>query len=270
MTASTLLPTYAVSHGGGPWPWIKDSFGGDWGPLERSLQAIPGEIGTIPRAILSVSAHWFEPEFTVQTSPNPTMYYDYWGFPEFTYRVTYPAPGSPEVAERVVELLEAGGFAIRRDPVRGYDHGTFVPLVVAYPEAEVPVLQLSLKSDFDAAEHLALGRALAPLRSEGVLIFGSGVPSFHDLSKLGPPSTRPSTEFDRWLTDTLVNYGGQERSSRLEKWEAAPSARECHPEPDHLFPVLVAVGAAEHEPAVVQYHEDRFMGWTAASSYRVG
>jgi aromatic ring-opening dioxygenase catalytic subunit (LigB family) len=131
-------------------------------------------------------------------------------------------------------------------------------------------VQLSLDSRFDAAEHIAVGRALAPLRDEGVLILGSGVPSFHDLSKLGPRSQRPSTEFDRWVTETMVEYAGLERSRRLEQWSTAPSARECHPQPDHLLPVMVAAGAAEDEPGFVQYHEDAFMGWTASSSYRLG
>lgn len=270
MDNPTRFPVYAISHGGGPWPWIKDSFGGDWGPLERALQALPADAGASPRAILCVTAHWIEPRFTVQTSANPPMLYDYWGFPDFTYQIRYPAPGSPGLAERVVGLLAEAGLPVARDGQRGYDHGTFVPLAVAWPEADVPVVQLSIKSDFDAAEHLALGRALAPLRDEGVLIIASGMPSFHDLSKLGPPSSRSSAAFDRWITETMLSASGGERSRRLEQWESAPSARECHPEADHFLPLLVAVGAAEHEPAAVQYHEAAFMGWTAVSNYRIG
>lgn len=270
MDAPTRLPVYAVSHGGGPWPWIKDSFIGDWSHLERSLQAIPTELGSVPRAILCVTAHWFEPRFTVQTHPNPPMLYDYFGFPDFTYQIRYPAPGSPEVAEEVAELIAGAGLPVARDPDRGFDHGTFVPLAVAWPAAQVPVVQLSLQWDFDAAQHLALGRALAPLRDRGILIFGSGVPSFHDLSKLGPPSSVPSRAFDRWLTETVVGHRGAERSRRLERWEEAPSARACHPEADHLLPVMVAVGAAEEEAGAVQYHEDAFVGFTAVSGYRIG
>lgn len=243
------LPVYAVSHGGGPWPWIKQDFIGDWGPLERSLQAIPEELPATPLAILCISAHWVERGLAVQTNPNPPMLYDYGGFPEFTYHVRYAAPGSPDLAERVVELLGSSGIDVRRDPQRGYDHGTFVPLVVAFPAADIPVVQLSLERRFDPAEHIAIGRALAPLRDEGVLIVGSGMPAFHDLSKLGPPSKTPSTEFDRWLTKAMVDHRGAERSRRLEQWATAPSARECHPAPDHLLPLLVAVGAAEDEPA---------------------
>jgi aromatic ring-opening dioxygenase catalytic subunit (LigB family) len=270
MTTSKRLPVYAVSHGGGPWPWIKDNFVGDWGPLERSLQAIPGEVGHRPRAILCVTAHWIEPRFTVQTHPSLPMLYDYQGFPEFTYHIRYPAPGSPEVAERVAELVSGAGLPVGSDARRGFDHGTFMPLAVAWPAADVPVVQLSIRSDFGAAGHLELGRALAPLRDEGVLIFGSGVPSFHDLSKLGPPSSRPSATFDRWLRDTMLTSSGAERTRRLERWRDAPSARECHPEADHFLPLLVVTGAAEDEPAFVQYHEDAFVGWTTVTGFRVG
>ena len=147
---------------------------------------------------------------------------------------------------------------------------TFVPLGVAFPDADVPVVQLSIKRSFNADEHLAVGRALRPLRDEGVLIVGSGLPSFHDLSRLGPPSADPSVEFDRWLTETIVDNVGESRSARLSQWQTAPSARACHPMPDHLLPVMVAVGAAENDPGVRQYHEDRFMGWTASSGYRLG
>lgn len=267
---SSRCPVYALSHGGGPWPWMDDAMGVDWGPLARSLQAIPGEIGRTPTAILCVTAHWYEAEFTVQTNPAPGMLYDYFGFPPHTYHISYPAPGSPQVAERVVDLLSAAGFPVRRDADRGFDHGTFVPLAVAFPDAQVPVVQMSIKRSFDAAEHLAAGRALAALRDEDVLIVGSGLPSFHDLSRLGPPSQQPSVQFDGWLTETIVGNVGQARSARLAKWQSAPSARACHPMPDHLLPVMVAVGAAEDDPGALQYHEDRFMGWTASSGYRLG
>ncbi|MEQ9161664.1 MAG: class III extradiol ring-cleavage dioxygenase, partial [Ilumatobacter fluminis] len=142
---------------------------------------------------------------------------------------------------------------------------------VMYPDAEVPVFQLSMLRGYDPAAHLAAGRALAPLRDEGVLIVGSGLPSFHDLSKFGPASSRPSIEFDDWLTETMVEFTGAERSERLLDWAKAPSARVCHPREDHFIPLLVAVGAAEDEPGVRQYHEDGFMGGhTASSGYRIG
>lgn len=268
--ATDRLPTYFISHGGGPWPWIKDLMPVDWSGLEASLRAIPREIGIEPEAVLVVSAHWEEPEFTVQTSANPPMLYDYGGFPEFTYHLSYPAPGSPAVAERVAELLAGAGIAVGRDDQRGFDHGMFAPLFVSWPDADVPMFQLSLRRGLDPAEHLAVGRALAPLRDEGVLILGSGFPSFHDLRAFGPQSADAARAFDGWLTDTLVGRTGEERSARLVGWEAAPAARIAHPREEHLLPAMVAVGAAEGDDGVLQYHEDDFMGWMSSSGYRFG
>jgi aromatic ring-opening dioxygenase catalytic subunit (LigB family) len=268
-TTPTPLPTYFISHGGGPWPWIRDQLPYDVSELESSLQAIPGEIGVTPRAVLVVSGHWEAPEFTVQTHPNPPMIYDYGGFPEFTYRIQYPAPGSPAVAERVTELLGSAGIPVVEDPQRGYDHGVFAPLYVVYPDADVPILQLSLKHGYDPDQHLAVGRALAPLRRDGVLIVGSGL-SYHNLGLIGPAGTEPSRQFDRWLTHALVDATPEERTELLRNWDAAPSARIAHPIEDHLIPLLVAVGAAEDEPGVRGYHEEAAFGSVAASSFRFG
>ena len=270
-TTATRLPTYAISHGGGPWPWIKDMLPGDLTPLEDSLKAIPAEIGVTPRAVLMVSAHWETSEFTVQSHPSPPMLYDYGGFPDFTYQLQYPAPGSPEVAAEVVELLGAAGITVEvEDQGRGFDHGVFVPLAVTYPDADVPVVQFSVRRDFDPAAHLAVGRALAPLRDRGVLIVGSGFPSYHDLSNFGAGATEPSRQFDTWLTETMVDHAGPERSARLERWADAPSARQAHPREEHLVPLLVAVGAAEGEAGVRQYHQRGFMGAIDSSAYRLG
>jgi aromatic ring-opening dioxygenase catalytic subunit (LigB family) len=263
------LPTYFISHGGGPWPWIKDLLPGDFGLLEASLRQIPREIEVRPRAVLMISGHWEASVFTVQTSASPPMLYDYGGFPEFTYHLEYPAPGSPEVAERVLELLAAAGIAARGDDRRGFDHGTFVPMHVSWPDADVPLLQLSMRQGYDVDEHLALGRALAPLRDEGVLIIGSGF-SFHNLRLFGEPGRRPSAEFEAWLTDAVVAAPIAERSERLRRWTEAPAARVSHPAEDHLVPLFVAVGAAEGEAGVRMYHDTAFMGSITSSSYRFG
>lgn len=270
MNTTSRLPVFALSHGGGPWPWLKDSTVGDWSSLERSLIDVPSQIGTVPRAIVCVTAHWIGREFTVQTNLRPPMLYDYGGFPDFTYGISYPAPGSAEVSARVAELIEGDGFSVRRDPTRGFDHGTFVPLAVAFPEASIPVVQLSIREDFDAAAHLAMGRALAPLRDEGVLIVGSGVFAFHNFQMMGPGGLAPSTAFDVWIRETVSSSVGPERSRRLVAWEQAPSARICHPEPDHFLPLLVAAGAAEDEVGHLHYHEDAMMGFSASSSFRFG
>ena len=263
------LPTYFISHGGGPWPYMKDQLNGAYDRLEASLQAMPRELGSPPKAVLMVSAHWEEPAFTVMATKRPPMIYDYGGFPAHTYQVQYPAPGSPEVAARVQALIEGAGIPVRVDNERGYDHGMFSPMAVIYPEANVPVLQLSLKAGLDPREHLALGRALAPLRNEGVLIVGSGL-SYHNLREFGARARGASQAFDAWLQQAVVGASPADRSAQLIGWEAAPSARKAHPREEHLLPLMVAVGAAEGEAGVVSYHEDNFMGGVAASSFRFG
>ena len=267
--SDTRLPTYFISHGGGPWPWMKEQLGGAYDRLEAALARMPADIGRTPRAVLMVSAHWEAPRFTVQTSPAPGMLYDYGGFPDFTYHIKYPAPGAPDVAVRVRELLERAGIACGEDASRGFDHGMFAPMAVIYPRADVPVLQLSLKTGLAPAEHLALGRALAPLRDEGVLVVGSGL-SYHNLRAFGPAARAPSAAFDAWLESTLAIADAAARSTTLAAWERAPAARLAHPREEHLLPLMVALGAAEGEAATRVYHEREFFGGITVSSYRLG
>ncbi|MET0382435.1 MAG: class III extradiol ring-cleavage dioxygenase [Burkholderiaceae bacterium] len=267
--AAGRFPTFFISHGGGPWPWMKEQLGGAYDRLEESLARMPAAIGAAPTAVLMLSAHWEAPEFTVQTNPAPGMLYDYGGFPEFTYRVTYPAPGAPEVAGRVRQALDRAGIASREDAGRGFDHGMFAPMAIIYPRADVPTLQLSLKHGLDPQAHLALGRALAPLRDEGVLIIGSGL-SYHNLRAFGPAARAPSAAFDAWLQDTLALRDATARSNALAAWETAPAARLAHPREEHLLPLMVAVGAAQDEAAVRVYHEREFFGGITVSSFRFG
>lgn len=265
-----MLPTYFISHGGGPWPYMKDQMPGVWDKLESSLKELPGQLPEGPKAILAISGHWETREFTVMSNPSPPMVYDYSGFPEHTYRIKYSAPGSPELAQRVKQLLQTGGFPnAGLDPQRGFDHGVFVPFFVAYPEANMPIVQLSIRADYSPAAHLAVGRALAPLRQEGILIVGSGL-SYHNMSGFGARGAAASRQFDDWLTDTLCHATGESRTSKLLEWETAPSARQAHPQQDHLIPLMVAVGAAEREQGERIYHEDAFLGGTTVSSYRFG
>jgi len=265
----TMLPAYFISHGGGPWPWLTAQMPGIYDELERSLADIPPQVGIRPSAVLVISGHWAEREFTVMSSPAPAMVYDYSGFPEFTYSIRYPAPGSPEVAHRVQRLLREAGLGAALDSQRGFDHGAFAPLAAMYPKADVPVLQLSLRSDYDVDAHLAAGRALACLRDEGVLILGSGL-SYHNLRRFGLAGKHPSHEFDAWLTGTVCGATSETRNERLRHWAEAPSARLAHPHEDHLIPLMVAVGAAESERGERVYHEDSFFGGLAVSSYRFG
>ena len=248
---------------------MKDRTNGAYDRLEASLQQIPRDLGRTPKAVLVISGHWEEPDFTVMTTALPPMIYDYSGFPEHTYKIQYTAPGSPQTAGRVRQLIAAAGFPVHVDDTRGFDHGTFSPLAVIYPQADVPVFQLSMKSGYDPATHLAIGRALAPLRDEGVLIVGSGL-SYHNLRAFGPQARQPSAAFDQWLDETLVHSTPEQRDVRLLAWAKAPSARAAHPREDHLLPLMVAVGAADRESGARVYHEDEFMGGIAVSSFRFG
>nr|WP_315229515.1 class III extradiol ring-cleavage dioxygenase [uncultured Albidiferax sp.] len=262
---TTTLPTYFISHGGGPWPYM-DSMREAMRGLATSLADMPRQYPA-PKAILVVSAHWEENAFSVMSNPHPGMLYDYGGFPPHTYKVVYPAPGAPELAERIQGLLAGAGLPVRLDAERGFDHGTFSPLVVMYPDADVPLLQVSLKTGLDPAVHIALGRALAPLRDEGVLIVGSGL-SYHNLRQFGPPGKAPSMAFDQWLQDTVVAARPAEREARLLDWAAAPAARIAHPREEHLLPLMVAMGAAENDTATCVYHEDNVFGGITVSSFR--
>ncbi|MGY5811050.1 DODA-type extradiol aromatic ring-opening family dioxygenase [Rhizobium sp. LEGMi198b] len=264
------LPTYFVSHGGGPWPYITDGFRRNFDKLEQSLVEMRAELGNAVRAILVVSGHWEEQRFAISSGAQPGMVYDYHGFPEYLYHIKYGAPGQPELAKRVQALLQGRGIEAALDPTRGFDHGTFSILKPLYPEENVPVVQLSLDVNYDPALHLEAGRALAPLRDEGVLIIGSGL-SYHNLRAMrGNEGHEPSRQFDAWLQQTLVHSSPYERAKLLLEWEQAPSARAAHPREDHLIPLMVAVGAARDEPGAVTYHQNDFAGGLTASSFRFG
>jgi aromatic ring-opening dioxygenase catalytic subunit (LigB family) len=266
---SETLPTYFISHGGGPWPWLKDMQPGVFDQLEQSIVDVRHELGERPRAILMVTGHWEERGFAVSSAAQPGMVYDYYGFPEHTYRIHYRAPGAPELAEKVRALLAEGHVPARLDAERGYDHGTFTVMQPLYPEADVPVVQMSIDRSLDPDLHLEAGRLLAPLREEGVAIVGSGL-SYHNLRQMDARGQVPSAGFDAWLQDTLVDHTGRERTRLLEHWDTAPYARAAHPREDHLIPLMVAVGAAEDEPGACIYHQDDLLGHTTASSFRFG
>lgn len=264
------LPTYFLSHGGGPWPWIKDLRPGAYDQLEQSLHDVRNELGNLPRAVLMISGHWEADRFLLSSAARPPMVYDYSGFPEHTYRIRYDAPGDPALAETVYAMLDRGGMPAGLDPQRGYDHGTFSLMHTLYPEAQLPVVQLALKADFDPAEHLRVGELLAPLRDEGVLIIGSGF-SYHDIRGIMSGRGKlASATFDGWLDETLVHSVPGERTRRLIDWSSAPAARAAHPREDHLIPLMVAVGAAGQDVGARVYYESAFMGAITASSYRFG
>jgi len=237
--------------------------------LEASLLALRREWGDAPRAVLVISGHWETEEFSVSSAAHPGMVFDYYGFPEHLYHIKYDAPGSPELAMRLRAMLQAGGFACESDCERGFDHGTFSLMQPIYPDGDMPIVQLSVKQDLDPHAHLSIGRLLAPLRDEGVVIIGSGS-SFHNLGLRGPAAIEPSRRFDDWLQTTLLQSQPTERLRRVANWTIAPDARIAHPREDHLIPLMVALGAAEEEEAALIYHQADFMGSWTLSSFRFG
>jgi aromatic ring-opening dioxygenase catalytic subunit (LigB family) len=235
--------------------------------LTAFLRGLLADAGATPRAIVVISGHWEAPVATVTARPDYSMLYDYYGFPPETYEIEYPAPGSPAVAQRVRALLGAAGIATAEDRARGYDHGVFVPFMLVDPAATIPVVPLSLVAGLDPALHLAVGRALAPLRDEGVLIVGSGM-SFHNLRAVYDGNGLAAGDaFDAWLNDA-VTADPAIRAERLAHWDAAPAARFSHPREEHLLPLMVAAGAGADDRATRVYHE-AIMG-ALTSGFRFG
>jgi aromatic ring-opening dioxygenase catalytic subunit (LigB family) len=236
-----------------------------WTATQRFLEGLAATLPAPPRAIVVVSGHWEEPAFTASAAASPQLIFDYSGFPEDTYRLTWPAPGDPELAARVFSLLGQAGLPVALSPSRGFDHGVFVPMKVAFPQARIPVVTLSLAGSLDPALHLAAGRALAPLRDEGVLIVASGM-SFHNLRGYFRPETpERARAFDAWLTKA-VESPAAERDALLTEWRAAPFAAYAHPREEHLIPLMVAAGAGGNAPGT-RIFTDEPMG-AAISAYR--
>jgi 4,5-DOPA dioxygenase extradiol len=233
------LPALFVSHGAPT--LVVDAV-----PAHDFLQTLPTLLPEAPRAILMVSAHWETPMPAVSTVAHPDTIHDFGGFPEALYRLRYPAPGAPGLAARAVELLAAAGIAAATSASRGLDHGAWVPLMLAWPDAQIPVTQLAVQTHLGAAHHYALGRALAPLRDEGVLIIGSG--SFtHDLSEfrrtpltIDSPEPGWVTAFADWMDAAIAH---DRVDDLLDYRRRAPEAAHNHPSEEHLLPLHVALGA---------------------------
>jgi len=276
--AEQRMPTLFVPHGGGPWPWMKPMAPGMMDPLRTYFEGLPASLPAKPKAILLVSAHWEEAVPTVMTAKEPPMLYDYYGFPEDTYTIKWPAPGAPEVAARTRELLEAAKIRTGANAERGFDHGTFVVTKLTHPQADIPTFQLSLVRGLDPAAHLAMGRALAPLRDEGVLILGSGM-SYHNMRGFRTAMGRrfqnlgsladEAQAFDDWLVESMTTQGPSVRDQRLAEWAKAPSARACHPREEHLLPLMVTAGAASADDAGSAPYRSPIFG-LAVSAIRFG
>ncbi len=234
-----------IPHGGGPWPLLGDTRHTD---LINFFKTVTTRLIT-PAAILVISAHWEAERPTVTAAKNPQLIYDYHGFPEETYKITYPAPGNVELAENIIRVLQQHGIPAKTDTSRGFDHGFFVPLKIMYPQASIPCVQLSLINTLDPADHIAMGRALADMDDDNLLFIGSGA-SFHNLRVFHEPPSEPAENnnnaFEEWLVDTMSSRQLNEttRQQRLENWRDAPAAGYCHPREEHLLPLHVCYGVA--------------------------
>lgn len=253
-------PVLYLPHGGGPMPLMND-------PAHAQLIAFLRDVGRRfprPAAIVLVSGHWEARVPALNAAAAPPLLFDYYGFPPETYRITYPAPGKPELAAEIAALLRDGGFNSELVQDRGYDHGVFVPLKLVYPDADVPIVQLSLIKGLDAEQHIRLGRCLAPLRARDVAIIGSGM-SFHNLQAIFAGERADlraaSDQFDAWLRGVVTDpdLSEAQRSKALAQWTSqAPYARFCHPREEHLLPLHVCYGAAQ-QPGKLLFN-DALMG----------
>lgn len=254
------MPAVFISHGS---PML---------PLEPERPAHQFLLGAAqhwpkPRAIVVISAHWETAEPIVGATARPATIHDFHGFPPALYQMRYPAPGEPVIAARVKTLLEAGGFRASLDAERGLDHGAWSPLSLVYPQADIPVLQVSLQPQRDPAHHLKLGRALAPLRDEGVLILATGSLT-HNLRELSWDDSGSVSDwakaFADWMADKLQS---RDDAALLDYRRQAPHAARNHPSDEHLLPLYVALGAATPDRAAQRLHSSFALGSLAMDSY---
>ena len=260
MSDANRMPSLFVPHGGGPCffidgppPFNKAT----WASMARYLASIGETVWPTPKAVLVISAHWQAVRPTINTADTYRLLFDYYGFPEHTYHLTYPAVPAPAVADRVQSLLAGAGISTETEVDRGLDHGVFVPFKLIYPNADIPLVQLSLQDDMDPTAHLAMGRALEPLRDEAILIVGTGM-TYHNMNGIGRrgQANLDAETFDAWLADAVSDP--ERREDALVNWRSAPSAAACHPEPEHLMPLHVVAGAASQDAGRLVFQDKVF------------
>ena len=255
----TRLPTLFISHGS---PMLALDTGRPGAAWRKLFEGLPR-----PQAVMMISAHWGTAIATVSTATRPQTIHDFYGFPPQMYAIQYPAPGAPAVAQRAAALLRAAGLPVALDPDYGLDHGAWVPLRVAYPQADVPVFQLSVQPQQTPAHHLQVGAAIAALAAEGVLIIGSGSLT-HNLRDLGPADSNTGPEyvpaFQQWMHDRLY---ARDMAALIDYRHRAPDALRAHPTDEHLLPLFVALGAAGDHAASTRHFADITHGALAMDVY---
>ncbi|WP_206355577.1 DODA-type extradiol aromatic ring-opening family dioxygenase [Vibrio maerlii] len=219
-------------------------------------------MGSKPDAIVIISAHWEASQPTVNAGFTPNLLFDYTGFPDETYQYTYPAPGNPVIADMILDLFKQYGINSKSEIKRGWDHGVFVPLKLAFPQADIPIVQLSLLNSMNAKSHIEMGKALRSLMQHNILVIGSGF-TFHNLRSQNwddlHKSDPDNEAFQEWLTEVCTcEMNEEERLQRLIEWENAPAARYCHPREEHLLPLHVCQGIANQKGKIV--FDDKIAG----------
>jgi 4,5-DOPA dioxygenase extradiol len=257
----TALPTLFVSHGS-PMLAVQDS------PARRFLQEL-GKTLPNPKAIVVVSAHWeSQGGPAVSSTDSPETIHDFGGFPAALFAIQYPAHGAPEIAKDVAHRLETAGYIVKVSAQRGLDHGAWVPLMLMYPHADIPVLQVSVLRGASPAEHEKLGQALAALRDESVLVIGSGslTHNLHEFrgQELNAPVPAWVSDFSAWMKDALQE---SHYEALLDYRRQAPHAAKNHPTEEHLMPLFVAMGAAGREAKATQLHSSYEYGILAMDVY---
>jgi 4,5-DOPA dioxygenase extradiol len=257
------LPTLFISHGS-PMHAIDAGAAGEvWAGLTRHLPK--------PKAVLIVTAHWESNLPMLSGNEKPAMIYDFGGFPEALYKINYPAPGAPAIAAKAQALLKAAGFTAGIDGCRGFDHGTWVPLLKMYPEADVPVVQMSVQTMMHPRHHIDVGRALEPLSSEGVLIVGSGhlTHNLRDwMQSRGQTAPAPyAQKFQSWVFERLAAH---DVDALTRYRQEVPEASRAHPTEEHFMPLFVALGAAGEHAEVARVFDGFEGNALAMDAYRFG
>ena len=250
------FPVAFVSHGGGPWPIISlDGFDeSERLSIRDYMQKINQIPNQKPESLLVFSAHWECPKFTINTNPNPKLLFDYYGFPDDAYTFKWPIKNDLSIIHKIKDVFVKAGMDFSETNKRDYDHGVFVPLILSYPDAPIPVIQISLNRNLSPIDHFSLGELLFPLRENGVFIIGSGN-SYHNVGNMFNPTTKAindSKQFNDWLKKAL-SLDADDRKKVLLDWENAPAARACHPREEHFIPLLVTLGAAKNDVAKVSW-----------------